>query len=494
VVGLLDRLGYGFDAHFTWIAALCGAAGVLLVARAAFPERWRRLKRIRFTCPRCRYDLRGIARGTTFPVKCTECGAEFSEAQLRRKPRPKRRMLAAALVMFAAAHVTALWPQVRRVGAIRLIPSTALVFLPMDVNAWIDVRVYGGNAAGKLSACGAELDRRLDCYELWSWQESLLVDRVARACRRRDDYGITPAQYDTVVRLHTTRAAPQNGETVSERLQGLAETAGVPFHADLDLLSVNGIDGDDPAGPADPDATVARALEAVIQPDPWPWVGLTWDITSDGAVVVLWSKDGSTTRCRYYDVSDLVDTRYGVGAMEDMVLALIMPDAWIPTGGSVNACTTISDHLVVVATARAHLQIEDLLDGLRNAIAAGPPESPPVVLPADPRVVTPDLRGGLLYDLRVLRSIPAASLRAAGPSFSDDGTGPPTNPRAVQANRWGGMLNDLRLLRTIPHESIRSAGPALRDGVTEQELDACGRAAFGLLDTLREPPDPPPSH
>ena len=61
------------------------------------------------------------------------------------------------------------------------------------------------------------------------------------------------------------------------------------------------------------------------------------------------------------------------------------------------------------------------------------------------------------------------------------------NPRVVtEGGCPTGMLDDLRFVRSIPMEAIRRAGPSFDDGVTEQELDACNRGAFGVLDMVRE--------
>ena len=82
-----------------------------------------------------------------------------------------------------------------------------------------------------------------------------------------------------------------------------------------------------------------------------------------------------------------------------------------------------------------------------------------------------------------LTDAPAATPRSVRPH-------PPlSNPRAfpVKSEYALGILDYLRIERTISREALRAAGPTLGDGVTAEELDACDRAAFGLLDRLRRP-------
>jgi hypothetical protein len=313
----------------------------------------------------------------------------------------------------------------------------------MDAGAWTDAQLRYSMGPTRPSGRGSELARRLFFRELWRWQEWLLCQRVARACRHRGDYGITPAQYDTAVRLYTTRTERRGRETLAERLANLAETAGATFIADwerLEKAAVIGPSRNERVMPQPPGLLVAHALDSALDPEAWDDV--TWDVTPDGSVVILNEKVTSTARCRLYDVSDLAETFFDRFALIDLITQLVDADHWVDNGGSTNAAFAVSDHLVVLAPARVHMEIEDLLEGLRDAIADGPPPLP--------------------------------------------GDEPPANPRQIAGS--GGLLNDLRYLRAVPVEAVRAAGPNFTDGVTEEELDRCGRDSFGLLDRVRQPP------
>ncbi len=147
---------------------------------------------------------------------------------------------------------------------------------------------------------------------------------------------------------------------------------------------------------------------------------------------------------RIYDVSDLPDNAIRYLDLIRLITSDIAPGDWVDHGGSVNAVFAVSNHLVILATTLAHFEIEQLLDNLRDAVAA------------------PLIQRPLLFD----------------------------NPRAltIKSPYATGLLDYLRAQRTISTESLRAAGPSFADGVTEQELDACDRAAFGLLDRMRRRP------
>ena len=324
----------------------------------------------------------------------------------------------------------------------RLVPSTVLVLQPMDVDAWTDAQLGLSKSPMIPPVLQKELSRRLNGGEVWSWQEWILFKRVERACRARADYGITALQYDMAVRLEKTRVNAGEEETRAQRLVRLAASADVPFLVDWESLSADGWREDDLVQATEINGTVAHALEQLCDSESWgsnAW----WDITPEGVVVAGRSREASTSRARIYDVSAFSCDSDDSSQLIDLIGEIIEPGDWINNGGTVNAAFKVSDHLVVVATTRVHFEIERLLDNLRDAVSA----EPPLIRPHRPL----------------------------------------GNPRAfrIESEYVTGLLDHLRLARSIPVESLRSAGPILDYGVTEDELNACDRGAFGLLDTLR---------
>ena len=443
-IRLLRYLGYEYDARCAWSALGLVALSLLLVAWAWLRDRWLKRGRVAHLCPRCSYDLRGVAEDASYPLRCAECGHDVAPGKLLTKPRRTRRLLAIALLVLVSAHVAASWPEVRRDGWVHFVPSTVLVLQPMDVGAWTEAQ--WDELAASAPIPGKELTRRLNEAKLWSWQEWILLKRVERACGARDDYGITSAQYDMAVRLHTTPANARDEQAVALRLALLADSAGFPFLVDWTSLRADEWSEDELVQPAETSTTVAGAIEQLFYPVSWKR-GF-WDITPEGVVVVGRSQQASTVRTRIYDVSDLKRTESpGSHDLIDLIQGTIAPNDWVGNRGSVNAIFKVSDHFVILATTRVHFEIEHLLDNLWDAVATGLPLIRQPVLAENPRAFT------------------------------------------IRSEYATGLLDYLRVARTISIESLRAAGPTLDDGVTEQELDACDRAAFGLLDRLRRRPD-----
>jgi len=447
-IGFFQRLGYAHDVRFAWAASAIAGLGILLAAWAWFRHRSRHHGRVPYQCPRCRYDLRGIVQERSYPLQCSECALDIGSEYVLTTPRLGWRLPGVALLLLAAAYLTAIWPEVRFDGWTRLVPSTVLVLQPMDVAAWTDARMGPWSRLARPLSTPDALASRLSKGNLWPWQEWLLFKRIERSCRARNNYGVTPAQYDMSERLLTTPAVAPDEESLARRLARFAESTGVAFMIDWESFEAYDWQGRDLlVEPVRINATVAGAMDRLLDRD-GSVIGMCWDITPDGVVVIDDADVGSTTRTRLYDVSLLVEESFGLAGREwmtvlqDLVLETIEPDDWTANGGPVNGLFGIGDHLIVIATARMHFQVEDLLDNLTNAIAA------------------------------TLESVPPYRLEGS-------------RPLLVRSEYVIGMLDYLRIERTISRQTLRSAGPTFSDGVTAEELEACDRAAFGLLDRLR---------
>ncbi len=196
LAGPLHFLGYEYALPWTWIAAASAATGILLLAGTW----WRRHARQRAPgacrCPRCKYDLRGTFERSGFPLRCSECALDIASEQGLIKPFPVRWLIGLAVLLFVAAHVTALWPQVRRHGWARLVPTTVLVVRPMNVTAWTD-RQLRADPVGI-----GELARRFNEGELWAWQERLLFKRIEVSCNAQDAGAAEWPEASTRVRIH----------------------------------------------------------------------------------------------------------------------------------------------------------------------------------------------------------------------------------------------------------------------------------------------------
>jgi hypothetical protein len=413
---LVEWLGYEYDPWFAGPAAALVALGVLVPAWWWLRSWWWQRRHVGWVCPGCTYDLRGVANEAAFPFRCAECGLEINSQRQLTKTRRGKRLLAIAVVLFAAAHYTALGPEVKRHGWVRLVPATALVLQPMDVAGWTTSHVRDR----PLRRLQREMSRRLKAEDLWWWQEWMLAKRVEHACSGQEDYGITPAQYDMAVRLHTTPARAWDEETRASRLTHLAATVDVPFVIDWESLSRDRWRQGEVMQPARMHATAADVLEELLS---WRWpydCPFWWDITPEGVVVAGRSRAGSTTRTRIYEVSDVRDDldRF---ELIDLIIELIEPECWLLHGGSVGTIFPISDCLVIIATTRVHFEIEDLLDDLREATA------PEATMPAHPSgwngrafTIACDRPTGMLDHLRGLRVAASEWRPPAGPAAPGD--------------------------------------------------------------------------
>jgi hypothetical protein len=310
----------------------------------------------------------------------------------------------------------------------------------MDLGAWADSR-WRGTKVAALPARHEELTRRLRWGELSSWQEWILFKRVDRVLRKREDYGVTQTQFETWVRIDADRATAWEEETLAQRLTRMARSADVPLLVDWESLAADNVDAADLVPVSI--GSAAEVLHELGGTESLPWMWLFWDVTPQGVAVTGASREGTTSRVRIYDVSELVDGSPDRSQeLLDVIMELIEPESWFLHGGRVSGVFEVADHLVVIATSRVHLAIADVLSMLHEIRSAGPP---------------------------------ARSFRPVG------------NLRAFRLESEGGagILDNLRYAATVSTHSLRSAGPAFDDGVTEDELNSCDREAFGLLDALR---------
>jgi hypothetical protein len=225
-------LGYDFVAAYTWPAIGLVALATLLVVWACIRYRWRRRGPRAWLCPRCSYDLRGVVEKTGYPLTCSECAQEIGSQRFLRRTRVAWRLVGVACLIIVAAHLTARGPDIVHRRWIRVVPTTAMVLLPMNVTEWTLTQLNLSAAPVERRVWHEELTRRLAGGRVWAWQERILFKRVEWVCKARPDYGITPSQYEMAGRMKTMRADADHDDEFGRRLIRLAESADVPLHVE----------------------------------------------------------------------------------------------------------------------------------------------------------------------------------------------------------------------------------------------------------------------
>lgn len=160
---------------FPWIGiTILALTGIALTYRALWWDRARRGGALRHRCPACWY-----ARGDDL-TRCPECGHVPRSARDLRRTRRSWRAFVLAVLCFALAWSAVIW---RRTGRLTsLIPSTALVVMPMDAYDWYE----SVHTSAPLGPAQDELARRAESGELWTWQERILVERILDNAGRQD--------------------------------------------------------------------------------------------------------------------------------------------------------------------------------------------------------------------------------------------------------------------------------------------------------------------
>ena len=118
--------GFPWTAWLFWIGgAVLALSGVALFYWAMFKDRARGRKR----CPKCWYDLGGIAAapGTSFPITCSECGRVIKRERKLYKTRRRKRWAFAALLGILAAGWLSLMPKVDRDGWWSIVSNRMLI-------------------------------------------------------------------------------------------------------------------------------------------------------------------------------------------------------------------------------------------------------------------------------------------------------------------------------------------------------------------------------
>ncbi len=149
----------------------------------------------RTRCPKCWYDLAGLAKPETpspWPITCPECGKKIGHERQTRRTRRHWRLAALALAMMLAAYPIAQIADAREFGPQRLLPLwlQAVAWPVGEVGPYDDSPGFdlsSGLGSRSMSARFPwgnplhDIVRRLDTESPDSWYQRLFSRRVSRA-------------------------------------------------------------------------------------------------------------------------------------------------------------------------------------------------------------------------------------------------------------------------------------------------------------------------
>jgi hypothetical protein len=270
---------------WTIIGSVVGAAGLMLAAWALGWDRARGRRR----CPKCWYDMAGVAG-----LQCPECGRTASnESRLLRTRRRPAWFILGALAL-VGAYCLANIPRILKAGYVGAIPTTGLIWW---VARYEPPEKYNSatSTMSKPTKAAAELARRATGNELWGWQWRYMLnglgvihsrDRWPRGVPFEISTGVPQWLLSPTMRLHVTsnvsgeanryqdhilpwvvRTLGNNEDQVGLTIQLGKWSGGWQLHVTQVDSPEQAID---PVRSTETDAAVRRALRAALRSDPNP--------------------------------------------------------------------------------------------------------------------------------------------------------------------------------------------------------------------------------
>jgi hypothetical protein len=186
-------------AIFVWLGWGLAGLGALVTAWALFRDRSRGRKR----CPKCWYDMAGVA---AFPAACSECGRVVRHERALRGTRRRWVVAAVGVVMASSAWFVGHAPEIRQRGWIAAVPTEALVRIAPTPSLWW----YPEQKPDDLLR--EELFRRIAARRVSDRQLAILLTRFSASepdfrltAQMRDDG--TRADVELLIPIWTLRAS-----------------------------------------------------------------------------------------------------------------------------------------------------------------------------------------------------------------------------------------------------------------------------------------------
>ncbi len=188
-----------FEDYWPWYVASWALTtpGAVLLLWALFRDRAKRGGVVRLRCPKCWYDMRGVAanldESDAFPadLRCPECGRGIRSRRHLRRTRPRKRWAIIGLVSLCGGYFCFKHPNAY-FGLTSYLPNTLAVIAPLPQDEL--ERMIFGSGDDLSSTFWFEIQAKFGRPEIWRWQEHVIFDRLQAAYIKRGEYGATEAE------------------------------------------------------------------------------------------------------------------------------------------------------------------------------------------------------------------------------------------------------------------------------------------------------------
>jgi hypothetical protein len=240
-------------------------------------------------------------------ARCPECGSEAKRERDLLRTRRRWRWIAAGILLMGASFAAGAINIVRTRGWMGLVPSTALICMPIEHDALVGANTVPIELKGR-GLITATLGLRIRLEEVWEWQCRVVAWRLERSWERRGMRIKDGGDAQLLERLDAIRIDLSSERISIQELLGTIRAGGIEVYVEV------------------PDDRLDQFLRSEVGVGPWKSAVQALDDTFGGvfrrapSVSARWFGDGAQVRISqrraransdaamaFHDVRDLVD-------------------------------------------------------------------------------------------------------------------------------------------------------------------------------------------